>query len=907
VDKADNISPADSTDHDERQDRGVDGLEPSATGHFDELRQTGPVAAASELKGPAARQDGLSAAISPHWAAFFSSLGPAPWESLNRRTESLQRQIRDNGITYNVYADAERPQRPWSLDLFPLIVSPESWRHIESGVKQRVRLLDRLMADVYGPQSLLTRGLLPPALVHGHPGYLRAAHGMLSPKSTHLHIAAFDLARGPDGNWWVVSQRTQAPSGLGYLLENRLAIARLFPEAFNEMKVQRLASTYRALVDNLKQMSPAGRDAHIALLTPGPYSETYFEHAYLARYLGLTLVEGSDLTVRDQRLYLKTLRGLQPVHGLLKRLDDEFLDPLELRSDSRLGVPGLLQAIRAGHVLVANSPGSAFLESPALLGFLPALARHLLGEELALPALPTWWCGERVAMENALPALSDSVIKPTYPGSPAFTNFEAVLGRSLTRRERDEWAGRIMRQPDEHTLQGYLPLSQMPTWNPPEGKAGPAGMVPRSVMLRVFAVADGPQSWRVLSGGLARMVSATAEIATMQRGGSSADVWVMTDVKNGAQVDPTTLLQSGLSASSITQRKRLVTSRAAENLFWLGRYSERAENTVRLAELTLECLHGEHQSTQPLLLWLSQMAAAHGLVLPAVPPASQARRVFERSLIAGLGEPAMASSVGFNLRAIKSSAFAVRERLSPAQWQMIVLAEQEFSRRCAAQAEAGDYSSIEALRTLAGASAHLAAITGAQTDRMTRDDGWRLLSIGRHVERLGFLADALASGLETGAVHTEGGFDAVIALFDSTITFRSLFQQSHELAALLDLLVVDRDNPRSLGWVVQTLRGRLAKLGGFAPGVIDGLSLQLPDPSQWDLVQLCEPHSGALSHPLPSASSDAMPETKGGPPGYPALAALLQHCRATAYRISDQIGATYFTHSAPARQTGGPV
>jgi uncharacterized alpha-E superfamily protein len=393
----------------------------------------------------------------------------------------------------------------------------------------------------------------------------------------------------------------------------------------------------------------------------------------------------------------------------------------------------------------------------------------------------------------------------------------------------------------------------------------------------------------------------------MQRGGSSADVWVMTDVKNGAQVDPTTLLQSGLSASSITQRKRLVTSRAAENLFWLGRYSERAENTVRLAELTLECLHGEHQSTQPLLLWLSQMAAAHGLVLPAVPPASQARRVFERSLIAGLGEPAMASSVGFNLRAIKSSAFAVRERLSPAQWQMIVLAEQEFSRRCAAQAEAGDYSSIEALRTLAGASAHLAAITGAQTDRMTRDDGWRLLSIGRHVERLGFLADALASGLETGAVHTEGGFDAVIALIDSTITFRSLFQQSHELAALLDLLVVDRDNPRSLGWVVQTLRGRLAKLGGFAPGVIDGLSLQLPDPSQWDLVQLCEPHSGALAHPLPSASSDAMPETKGGPPGYPALAALLQHCRATAYRISDQIGATYFTHSAPARQTGGPV
>ena len=897
VDKADVISPAKSPDPDDRQGHGVNHPQPSTPGHFDELRQTGPVAA--EPKALAARQQGGVAPMDPHWAAFFSSLGPAPWDGLNRRTESLQRQIRDNGITYNVYAEAEQPQRPWSLDLFPLIVSPESWRHIESGVKQRVRLLDRLMADVYGSQRLLTRGLVPPALVHGHPGYLRAVHGMLPEESTHLHIAAFDLARGPDGNWWVVSQRTQAPSGLGYLLENRIAIARLFPEAFNNLKVQRLASTYRALVDNLKQMSPAGRDAHIALLTPGPYSETYFEHAYLARYLGLTLVEGSDLTVRDQRLYLRTLRGLRPVHGLLKRLDDEFLDPLELRSDSRLGVPGLLQAIRAGNVLVANSPGSAFLESPALLGFLPALARHLLGEELALPALPTWWCGERVAMENALPALADSVIKPTYPGSPAFGNFEAVLGRTLSGRERDEWAGRIMRQPDEHTLQGYLPLSQMPTWNPPAGRTGPAGIVPRSVMLRVFAVADGPQSWRVLSGGLARMVSATSEIASMQRGGSSADVWVMTDVKNGAQVDPTTLLQTGLPSGSVTQRKRLVTSRAAENMFWLGRYSERAENTVRLAELTLECLHGEDQSSQPLLHWLSQMAAAHGLVLPAVPSASQARRVFERSLIAGLGEPAMASSVGFNLRAIKSSAFAVRERLSPAQWQMIVLAEQAFSRRCSEQAEAGDYSSIEALRTLAGASAHLAAMTGAQTDRMTRDDGWRLLSIGRHVERLGFLADALARGLDTGALHTEGGFDAVIALFDSTITFRSLFQQSHELAALLDLLVVDGDNPRSLGWVVQTLRGRLAKLGGFAPGVIDGLSLQLPDPSEWKLAQLCEPHTSAS----PGASEETIPREVNGP-DYPALDALLRHCRDCAYKISDDIGSTYFTHSGQARQTG---
>ena len=875
---------------------------PATRGHFDELRgravPASPAGAAAEMAADP---------VLPHWSAFFDHLGAAPWEELNRRTESLQRQIRDNGITYNVYADPEQPQRPWSLDLFPLIITPESWQQIETGVKQRVRVLDRLMADVYGPQRLLKQGLVPPALVQGHPGYLRAAHGMLPPDGMHLHIAAFDLARGPDGKWWVVSQRTQAPSGLGYLLENRISISRLFPEGFAEMKVQRLASTYRALVENLKQMSPAGKDAHIALLTPGPFNETYFEHAYLARYLGLTLVEGNDLTVRDQRLYLKTLRGLQPVHGLLKRLDDEFLDPLELRSDSRLGVPGLLQAIRAGNLLIANAPGSAFLESPALLGFLPALARHLLGEELELPALPTWWCGERIAMENALPTLADSVIKSTYPGTAAFSSFDAVLGRTLSRRELDEWSGRIVRQADEYTLQSYLPLSQMPTWG---GDLEQPRILPRSVMLRVFAVSDGPQSWRVLPGGLARMVSATSEIASMQRGGSSADAWVLADVKNGAEVDQTTLLKAKLSPDNVATHKRLVTSRAAENLFWLGRYSERAENAVRLAQLTLESLHGEHQSSQPLVQWLGEMAVAHGLVLPAVPSALQARRVFERSLIAGLGAPEMASSVGFNLRAIKGAAFAVRERLSPAQWRMIVQAEQDFTRRCEEHARQGDYSSLEALRILASANANLAAMTGAQTDRMTRDDGWRLLSIGRHIERLGFLSGALSAGLRSGALATVGGFDAMLALFDSTITFRAQFQQSHELVALLDLLVMDRDNPRSLGWVVQTLRGRLAKLGGNAPGELGGLALHVPDPGLWNLAQLCDVTPPPEAPQAPQPADDGSPatvtaSTVGGWGGYDHLAALLQQCRDCAYQVSDEISITYFTHSGEARQTGG--
>jgi uncharacterized circularly permuted ATP-grasp superfamily protein/uncharacterized alpha-E superfamily protein len=827
------------------------------------------------------------AGITPAWGQFFSHIATDGQGALAQRAASLARQIRDNGVTYNVYADEGGPQRPWSLDLFPLIVSAASWTQIETGIIQRMRVLEGVMSDVYGDQTLLDQGLLPPALVQGHPGYLRAMHGVKPVGGMHLHIAAFDMARGPDGNWWVVSQRTQAPSGLGYLLENRLAVSRLFPQAFESLQVQRLAGTYRALMDGMKRASPAGQDAHIALLTPGPYNETYFEHAYLARYLGITLVEGSDLTVRDQRLFLKTLRGLVPIHGLLKRLDDQFLDPLELRADSALGVPGLLQVIRAGNVMVANAPGSAFLESPALLGFLPALCQHLLGEDLKLPALPTWWCGERSAMEEVLPQLQECAIKATYPGSAHHGNFDAVLGRTLSPNALDEWAGRIVRQSEDHTIQAYMPLSQMPTWQPPEdeeidvaGAARPGKLVPKSVILRVFAVSDGQQSWRVLPGGLARVAGASADIASMQHGGSSADVWVMTQ----GSVDTTTLLRPPLTASALSQRKRLVTSRAAENLFWLGRYTERAENSVRLARLTLECLHGEDQNCAPLLDWLSRMAVANTLVLPGVPSATQARRVFERSLIASLGSTDQATSVGYNLRAMRLAGSAVRERLSQEHWNVMQRTESIFSERCAQSATQADFSWLEAQDTLRATSDRLAAITGAQTDRMTRDDGWRLLSLGRHIERLRFLSTALLLGFESGSVHEDGGFEAMINLFDSEITFHAQYQQSRDLAALIDLLVLDRDNPRALAWVAHTLRGRLARLAGAAPDQLSLMSTNVPDPGLWQLEPLCEP--GLESY-------------------FGNLRQLLLDCGDAAIQVSEDISVTYFTHAQAVGQSLG--
>ncbi|MBT0569079.1 circularly permuted type 2 ATP-grasp protein [Curvibacter sp. CHRR-16] len=846
----------------------------SAPGRWDEMRASNPAASAAS----ATQSIAASASPTGAWGQFFNQIESLTRTDLDAQAASLQRQIRDNGVTYNVYADSKGPQRPWSLDLFPLIVEPQEWQKLASGVQQRVRLLEHVMQDVYGPQQLLHEGLLPAALVHGHPGYLHTMAGVEPVGGVRLHVMALDLARGPDGHWWVVTQRCQAPSGLGYLLENRLAISRQFPQAFAALKVQRLAGTYTALLESLKAHSPAGSDAHIALLTPGPYNETYFEHAYLARYLGISLVEGHDLLVRDEKVFLKTLRGLVPVHGLLKRVDDDFLDPLELRADSTLGVPGLLQAIRAGNVLVANMPGSGFLESPALLGFLPKLAEHVLGQALELPSLPTWWCGERSAMDEVLPRLAEMSIKPTYPAGAQHSSWDAVLGPHTSQSQLDTWAGRIMRQPEEHTAQAFAPLSQMPIWLP--GNASQQGrMTTRSVLLRVFAVSNGldaqghPQ-WRVLPGGLARLADPQDHTAAMQRGGSSADVWALTDGEldySSRFPQPNSLLH--------TQKRDVITSRAAENLFWLGRYTERAENSAQLARITLETLNSEHQTNPTLLQWLSELAEYNTLVPVGTPSAHLAKRVFERSVVAHLGSNDV-TGVGFNVRALRQAAANVRQRLSPEHWNTIVRMEQQFSGQCAELLRQGDFSTHQALRTLRQLCDELAAVTGGQTDRMTRDDGWRLLSIGRHLERLAFLAHVLDTGMQSGALQSEGGFDTLLRLFDNLITFHSQYQQRRHMGALLDLLLLDTDNPRSLAWVAKTLRSRLAKLSDSDSTDECLLAQRINNPRQWE--QLLQLHEQPTLPQLPSLQQE--------------LTQLLQTLIQSAYTLSDDISATYFTH-----------
>lgn len=845
------LSAADATLHQVRQ--VARRAEP---GHRDELFEPG------------------GAELRPPWQRFFGLLGEGGGlRDLERRSAQVAQQVRRNGISYNVYRDADgrAGQRPWPLGLLPLLIEPAEWRSIEAGVMQRARLLEATLADCYGPQRLLQEGLLPPALLLGHPGYLRALQGVEPAGGLRLHVAAFDIARGPsDSGWWIVSQRTQAPSGLGYVLENRLIISRQFPEAFRELRVQHLASAYRRLLDTLLALAaPIARAdglaaPRLALLTPGPYNETYFEQTYLARYLGLPLVEGGDLTVRGDRLFLKTVQGLEPLHGLLRRLDDDWCDPLELRPDSALGVPGLLHVVRAGRVVMANALGAGFLESPAVQGFLPGIARRLLGEDLSLPSLPTWWCGEAAAWEATREGLAERVVRPTYASPPggAGGGFEPVIASMLSPGQLADWRARIETAPDAHTLQRYLPFGQTPWW---EGGA----LTPRTAMLRVYAIADGRGGYRVLPGGMTRTAVRDRHAVSMQRGGASIDTWVLTD----GPVDTYSMLPERLRPEEIALQRRPVSSRTAENLFWMGRYTERTEHLVRLA-LTAGALLNDDEAPPSVLDAVSGMARRAGLAPQGVPSLAQSPRVFERALVAALGDARDSHSIAYNLAALDRVAAALRERLSPEHSRLVNAMAQDFAARLATRSDGFGSGELEsALEHLAN---QLAAVTGAQSDRMTRDDGWRLLTVGRLAERLIGLSGSLGAFFAGGAVHSASGFDLLLGLFDSTITYRARHPGRQETLALLDLLVIDEANPRALGGVLHRLRTEIGKLPAAAGPVGQLLALLPAQGAGSTLDGLCRRQGDDV------AVDDAR------------VVALADRLAEAAARLSDETGRRYF-------------
>lgn len=704
-----------------------------------------------------------------HWKGVHDALRDTSADELNRRIQSAERQIRDSGITYNVYDGHSGHDRQWELDVLPFIIAPDEWQELERGIQQRARLLDAILADLYGPQTLLKEGLLPPELVFRHSGFLREAKGMQPPGGHFLHLYAADLTRSPDGRWWVVADRTQAPSGSGYALENRLIVSRVFPDLFRKQNVRHLARYFSTLRDSLLLRAPKGDGPMLAVVwTPGPWSETYFEHALLARYLGFPLVEGGDLAVLNNKVWLKTIEGPRRIHAIIRRQDDVFCDPLELRADSTLGCPGLMESVRRGQVLLANAPGTGILEGGALFGFLPALCERLLDEQLLLPSIATWWCGESAAMEAALARADTLAFKVANRG----WGREAWLGDALLPAALEDLKLRIRMNPELYLAQELVQVSQVPILDAKKDYK----LAQRGLALRLHACLSSSGRYAVMPGGLARVSGeADARIVAMQRGGSSKDTWVLPDGPEDTQFS---LLRSTLSSRDLVNSRAMLTSRGAETKYWYGRSCERCEHLARLLRVALGSVLEETED---------------GLSCPAVALVdlyivTPDERSVDRRLLDAATLETEVLGLAANLRRLQQQAFQLRNRLSLDQWSTIT---QLLQRPQLNQ----EVTLSEGLAWLDLVIVTTTTLSGYALDSMTRSVGFRFLSIGRRLERLAFLTHALQHACSNGR---DAGLTWLLELCDSVITYRSRHMSQPEWLPVLDLLLLDESNPRSV-------------------------------------------------------------------------------------------------------------
>ncbi len=799
---------------------------------------------------------GADGTVRPHWRALVAELERASAAQMRQRREFVARQIRENGVTYNVYDDANGTERPWDLDLLPNLIDAAEWETLAAGVAQRAALLDAVLADLYGPQRLLRDGSLPADLVFGQRDFVWACRGVAPPGGTFLHVYAVDLARAPDGRWWVLADRTQAPSGAGYALENRHIVSHAFAEAFRALKARPLDGFFGALQTLLQRLAPAGTEAPLGvLLTPGRYNETYFEHVYLARALGVPLVEGQDLIVRGATVFLKTLGGLQRVHAILRRVDSDFCDPLELRGDSALGVPGLLEAVRAGRVAVANALGSGVLETPGLLGFLPRICERLRGEPLALPTVATWWCGEPPACAEALANLARLVVKPAFPSR----RFEPVFAPALGRAGLAELGARIRRQPQAYVAKELIDLSHAPVW-----RGGAAGrLAARAIGLRLYAVA-GERGYVVMPGGLTRVAARSdARVVSMQAGGGSKDTWVLGDGRSAAGEAQ----RRALGVRDVVRTDAFLPSRLIENLFWFGRYSERCDDVTRLLRIVLARYVGGGPGA-PALAGALEVCRAFELTPP--------KRALKPALLAAVGGGA-AGGLRDTLARLFGAAAQVRGRLSQENWRGIV----ELQRAAQALAERPPPDLGDALDVLDGLLMSVSALSGFAFDDMTRDEGWRFLVIGRWLERLQFLADVVAvalRGLAAGRRDEAATLDWVLELADSVITYRMRYLSAPQLIPALDLVVLDAANPHAVLFQIRELARELGAVGGGA----DVAAMRALD----ERVGACD-----LAALEPSLLGDA-----GRRDAIAGLADRLAEVAAAARAASDRLSARHFAH-----------
>ncbi|MBD5769661.1 circularly permuted type 2 ATP-grasp protein [Marinomonas colpomeniae] len=731
-----------------------------------------------------------------HWEPLLRTMGDLTNEEMQDRQRRAQRILREDGATYNLTSDPLTPS-VWSLDLIPNIIPTDEWLGIEQGLAQRSTLFDLILKDLYGPQKLLKSGIIPSEIIFSHPGFLRQCHGVTVPGAHQLLLHAVDLVRDSSGQFQAIGDRTQAPNGAGYALENRTVVSRVIPNSFRESQVRRLASFFQSFKNMLSNLSCEWTDTpRIVMLTPGAFSSTYFEQAYLSNYLGFPLVQGSDLTVRNGAVWMKSLNGLARVDVILRRVEDAYCDQAELKADSFLGVPGLLEVVRAGNVVLANPLGSGILEAPALMKFLPAMSDFLIGEQLTLPSVASWWCGDKEDLAYVIANINNLIIKPAIRRHDS----NSVYGHTLTKEQKASTIESIKKRPHLYVAQSYIPGSMAPIWLDDRMQARPS-------LLRAFTVAN-PTGYTVMPGGLSRAGESEKEtIVSNISTSKSKDTWILAaepEQQTNTITEHILLQDEALQAN--------LPSRVVENLFWMGRYAERAEISLRLLRTIFKQMNGVDPLPEESLRTLLEMASIQTGCLPGFVDANEELLANpEDELVSIITDNSRAGSIKANLQAMLSCGEQVKEMLS-ADTRIIINELRDhihdLDRSYTNGLPSAPEESLDSLVT------SLLALSGLNHESMLRGLDWTFQEIGRRTERALQTAKLLRSALtkQLSPVPQQQILESVLLSVEALISFRRRYRNRARVAYGLDLLMIDGTNPRSLLYQVEQLRKCIKKL-----------------------------------------------------------------------------------------------
>jgi uncharacterized circularly permuted ATP-grasp superfamily protein/uncharacterized alpha-E superfamily protein len=747
--------------------------------------------------------------IRPDWQAFFSSLHDLGTEEIQHRTVDILRLLKENGVAYNIYNDPSGKSRPWELDPIPQIITATEWDTINKGLVQRATLFNLLLKDIYGPQKLIKDGIIPQELIYMHPGFLRSCVNIELPADQHLVLYAADMGRSIDGRLWIISDRTQAPSGYGYALENRFAMSSVLPELFSNLQVSRLSPYFDLLQQALNNIAPHKTDnPKVVLLTPGPNNETYFEHSYLSAYLGITLVQGNDLMVKDNHVWLKTIEGLEKVDVILRRMDDIYCDPLELKSDSLLGIPGLLQVVRKGNVAIANPLGSSIVENAGLVPFYHAVARHLLSEDLIIPSIATWWCGQPKEMQYVIENIEHLVVRRIYRNIAGTRS--AIDAASLSYQDKNALIQKIKAHPHLYVGQEKINFSSTPSWVDGKLQAGHS-------LIRSFLVKK-DDSFIAMPGGLTRTSYAkNSFIISNQTGGSSKDTWILSS--GGDHVQPVKLQLKTNSSQAAFQRGSLP-SNTAENLFWAGRYTERVINNARLLRTVMQYIlqhnnfyKDESTDTRNILLQaVTSCTYSYPGFMPTDDPVKEAELLANPwpEFVDILYNEDRNGSLGQTLSMFIRSVYSVRNFWSLDTWRIVGQMEDSWSM----VKNAMHYDHFTMISNIDALNTSMFAFLGMNRESARREQEWVILDLGRKIEQslyiIRLLQNIFNQKQENQVEHEL--LESVLVATQSMVTYRYTYRDHLQLPLVMELLMLDMNYPKSLVYLVHKIKSYIAML-----------------------------------------------------------------------------------------------